>query len=500
MSEIDSLTVGIGLNSEEFQAGIDRIMQGIEGLRTETTEAAEGMGASFATMGESIAGLALKFGGLFLAIRGISDVVGYFKDLSSELANLGFAGEYLGQSSVQLSRWGEVARLAGGHAQDAVAAVQGLQQSIFGLEYQGQMSQNLLMLNRLRVAYLDQEGHMLPIETIAMNAARALQEQLPGKANEAMRVQWAAQIFGPGGIANAVGGGVEALRKFYGESSKDQKSITQRMIDSQMHLQQSITSLSYDVRAKAAVALDKLTPTIMDLIKVIRTDLVPVIDEVITDLLDFLHPGKALMNLFTSKSQGPIDWWSPMSVFEHFGAWLGRMGADVHEAWASQMKSGRESILSSITIPGQVAARLPKMTSIEMQALKLLHLEAGGDAGDPNWSKAVTIYNEMTPQQASYFVGAALSTGNLPQAQKSAAIVTGHAIPTPHAGRPFAPASRASGASAGSHVTIHTLNVTAPNARDANGLMKTSLSAWESAANRAMERKLLAAQADPGMQ
>ncbi len=492
MAEIDRLTVGVGLNSEEFQAGIDRIMQGIEGLRTETTEAAEGMGASFATMGESVVGLALKFGGLFLAVRGIADVVGYFKDLSSELFHLGLNSQYLGQSAAQMSRWEEVAKRAGGSAEDAISSVQSLQSSIFGLEYEGQMSQNLLWLNRLRVAYLDEHGHMLPLGQIAENAAKALQEQFgAGKGAEPARVQAALRIF-HGGLAEAIGAGPEQVRKYLDKANRDQKGITDKVIDSQIKTQEALIGLSYTIKSDATKALDRLTPEIIKLIKAIRTDLVPVIDEVITDLLDFLHPGKAITNLFTSKSQGPIDWFSPMSVYEHFGSWLGRMGADVHEAWVSDMKSGRESILSSITIPGQVAARLPKMTSIEMQALKLLHLEAGGDAGDPNWSKAVTIYNEMTPQQASYFVGAALSTGNLPQAQKSAAIVTGHAIPTPHAGRPFAPASRVSGASAGSHVTIHTLNVNAPQAKDANGIA--------AAMQRAMERKLLAAQADPGMQ
>ncbi len=494
MSEIDNLTVGIGLNSEEFQAGIDRVMQGIEGLRTSTEDAAEGMGASFAAMSDSVLGLGLKFAGLFFAIRGIEDVVGYFKNLSDELAQLGFAGEYLGQSSVQLSRWGEVARLAGGHAQDAIAAVQGLQSSIFGLEYQGQMSQNLLMLNRLRVAYLDPQGHMLPIETIAMNAAKALQEQLPGKGNEAMRVQWAAQIFGPGGIANAVGGGVEALRKFYAESAKDQKNITQKVIDSQKHLQQSLTSLSYDIKNDAAKQLEKLTPTIQELIKVIRNDLVPAIDEIVSDLLEWLHPGKAALNWFDSKSQGPIDWWSPMSVYEHFGSWLGRMAADVHEDWENAMKSGRKSILSGVVVPAQVSARLPAMTPIQTEALKLLHLEAGGLQGDPNWSKAITIYNTMTPQEAAYYVGAALSTGNLPQAQRTAVSVMGRPIATPLAGRPSLSHTH------NTNVNIGSLNVHAPNARDARGIMETSMSAWKIRAHDAMERRLLAAQADPGLQ
>ena len=483
MSEIDRLTVGIGLNSEEFQAGIDRIMEGIDGLRSSTEEAAEGMGASFSSMASDVAGLALKFGGLMLAVAGIGDAIGYFKDLSSELANLGFAGEYLGQSSVQLSRWGEVARLAGGHAQDAVAAVQGLQQSIFGLEYQGQMSQNLLMLNRLRVAYLDPQGHMLPIETIAMNAARALQEQLPGKANEAMRMEWAAQIFGPGGIANAVAGGVEALRKFYGESSKDQKNITQKMIDSQRSLQQQLIQNSYVIKNDAAKALNALTPEIAALVKVIRTELVPTIDAWITSILPWItNPSGAFAKAAT---KGPLGITHPINDVFHFLQWF-------HDTEFSHLEVINPA-LKSMTVPASVRAELPKNANLSL--LKQWHLLEGGDVGDPGWKKAVRDYHSISGGPLAPAAAPNAEHAPVPRAALPNAAAAHRAIATPGALRPSV-----SHKTTDARVTINNLNVTAPNARDANGLMKTSLSAWEEAANRAMERKLLAAQADPGMQ
>ena len=468
MAEIDRLTVGVGLNSEEFQAGIDRIMEGLDGLKSTTEEAAEGMGASFSTMADDVAGLALKFGGLFLAVAGIEDVIGYFKDLSSELANLGWAGEYLGQSSAQLSKWGEVARLAGGHAEDAVAAVQGLQSAIFGLEYQGQMSQNLLMLNRLRVAYLDPQGHMLPIETIAMNAAKALQQQLPGKANEAMRVQWAAQIFGPGGIANAVGAGLTETRKFYAESSKDQKNITQRLIDSQRALQQQLIQNSYVIKNDAAKALDQLTPEIKDLVKVIRDKLVPTIDDWITSILPWItNPAHAFKEAAT---KGPLGITHPINDVFHFLQWF-------HDIEFNHLEVVNPA-LRGMKVPANVAAELP--TGANLSLLKQWHLEEGGDAGDPTWQKAISAYHNIS--------GGPLATTHA----RIAALHRG--IATPGTARPSI--SHKTDA----RVTINNLNVNAPNARDANGLMKTSRAAWESAANRSMERKLLAAQADPGMQ
>lgn len=491
--QIDRLTVGVGLTNDEFRTGIDEVIESINGMRQSTEEAAEGMGASFASLTSDVAGLALKFGGLFLAIRGIEDVVGYFKDLSSELAELSFAGEYLGQSSVALSRWGEVARLAGGNAEDAVTAVRSLQSAIFGLEFNGQMSQNLLMLNRLRVAYTDQNGKMLPLDQIAMNAAKALEQQLPGKAMEPMRVSWAAQIFGPGGLANAVGGGVTELRKFYAESSKDQKGITQRLIDSQRSLQQDITRLSYEVKSEASGILNQLTPEIKKLIGVIRDRLIPTIDEAITDFEEWLHPGKMVDDIMSGKkdlgSINPLT--HPINFFEAMGIGLGIRAGQFHEWWEKNLKNFRADKLANIRVPGQVTARIASDTNLE--ALKLLHIEAGGDAGDPTWSKAVTAYSGLRemPGGVQGYVNSAMATGNtVPQMPKAPP-----AVVTPHAARPASHTHPASGtaptASLGPRVAIGTVMVNAPQAKDANGIA--------AAMDRALQRKLLAAQADPGL-
>lgn len=369
--QIDSLTVSVGLTKEEFDTGVKQIMHALGGMRTETATTGESMTGSFAGIGSAVMGLGLEFAALFVAVKGIEDVVGYFKDLSSELANLGFAGRYLGQSAVELSRFGEVAKLAGGSSRDAITAVQSLQQSIFGLEFQGQISQNLLQLQRLGVAYLTTAGQMRPLKDIAMETAAALQRELPGKANEAMRVQWAAQIFGAGGLANAVGGGLAELRKFYAESTKDQKSITQRSIDAQVKTQQDITRLSYDIRSEATTILTRLTPAIQELINVIRNDLIPVIDEIIADIL---HP------VTRFEKDHPVVGHT-ISAIQQFG----RMIEEPFMRGKIEAEEIPQSVMSRI--PEDIAA-----SPSALDVLKIFHFEAGGDADDPNWSKAITNY------------------------------------------------------------------------------------------------------------
>jgi len=483
---IDSLTVDIGLSTEEFQAGIQRVLDSMGRMQTTATETGSSMSESFAAAGASIGGLVLKFAGLFLAVRGIEDVVGYFKDLHVELANLGFASEYLGQSGVALSRFGEVARLAGGNAQDAISAVQSLQASIFGLEFQGQMSQNLLMLQRLGVAYLDTAGHMKPLKDIAMGAAAALQQQLPGKANEAMRVQWAATIFGAGGLANAVGGGLAQLRAFYSESTKDQKNITQRLIDSQEQMSRKLTDNTYAIENEAARALNHLTPEIDKLIDVIRDQLIPTLDELITGIFDWMHPDQ-MLNAAANK---PLDMSSPTSAIAHFIKWFS--GFEM-----AHLHIGNPE-LAHMQVPGSVLARLSSSTNLDV--LKMEHLVAGGDEGDPTWSKAVIAYQGLyvgaksaSSAEADYARAVAEGRGGVIARPHH---VSPHALATPGAPRPRAApagsaASKPTASVTGPRVTIGTIGPIYTQATDANGLVADI--------NRATQRKLLVGRSDPGL-
>jgi hypothetical protein len=493
--QIDSLTVGVGITQEDFQAGVQKILNSLEGLKGETAAVGTSMSGSLSSVGKSVIGLGLKFAGLFVAIRGIEDVVGYFKNLSAEMANLGYAGRYLGQSSVELSRFGEVAKLAGGNAQDAIAGVQGLQSAIFGLEFQGQISQNLLMLQRLGVAYLDTAGHMRDIKDVAFDTARQLQQQLPGKANEAMRVQWAATIFGAGGLANAVGGGLAELRKFYSESARDQKNITQRLIDRQVQVSQDLTTLSYTLKNSAAKALDRLTPEIMKLIGVIRDQLIPTLDEMITDFEGWLHPKKMVDDAMSGKGVGPLGFTHPINTFEAIGIGLGIRAGQLHDWWEKQIQGYEISKLGAqVPIPAQVQGRVAPDTNLN--ALRLLHIEAGGDRDDPTWSKAINAYSGLLqmPGGAAAYVQEAAAAGRPLPAPTSPSYAL-HALSTPTAPRPATAASAIAGkptaSIAGPRVQIGQIGPIYTQAKDANGLVASI--------NQAAQRKLLVAQADPGL-
>jgi hypothetical protein len=496
--KIDSLTLDIGLTSEEFQAGVNKILGSMERMESQAAETGESMSASFASLGSSVLGLAWRFAGLFLAVKSIEGVVDYFKDLSKELADVGMAAEYLGVSSIELRRFGEVAKLAGGQAQDAAAGVKGLEASIFGLEFQGQVSQQLIMLQRLGVAYLTAGGQMRDFKEIVFAVADALQRQLPGEGNRAMRVQYAAQIFGAGGLANAIGGPINELRTFYAKSVEDNKKITDKTIERQVQLQRDLTDLSYQVKGEAAAILDHLTPTIEKLIKTIETELIPTIDELIGDLMDWMHPGKML----EEAASGPLGWKHPINDLAHFGAML---GAD----FADAMQNYRAGTLAAITVPPQVTSRIASDTNLD--ALKLLHIQQGGDSGDPTWSRAITAYASLGgAREAARYVALAQSRGDVsPEAGTGEMLYrrgkggppaipqwfSPGALSTPSAARPAsaapgAPGTPPTGSTSGPRVQIGSMTINT-QATDAAGLVADL--------NRQMQRKFLVSQSDPGL-
>lgn len=472
---IDSLTVDIGLSSAEFEAGVNRILASMGEMRTTAAQTGDAMGMSLAELGSSIGGLAMRFAGLFLAFRGIEDVVGYFKELHGELAKLNVVSEYFGSSASELSRLGEVAKLAGGNSQDAIDTLKSLQSSIFGLEFQGQMGNNLLMLQRLGVAYLDASGNMRDMKDIAFDAAKKLHELLPGPENQQRRVQYALQ-FASGGIANAIGGPLSDFRAMYAKAVSEQKNITDKAAEQQRRLQQDLIKLSYVIENEAVKALNKLTPQIEHLIGSIETSLIPTIDELIGDVMEWLHPKSIADKMASGAGVGPLGLMHPINTFEAIGIGLGIRAAQFHEWWEKQLGAYRTSKLSDIagqiSIPAQVQSRLAPGTNLEV--LKLIHLQAGGDTGDPTWSKAIGAYQGVNPQA---YLQSAATSGHLPM----------RSLSTPGAARPGKPTASLGGP----RVNIGTVNVNAPQATDANGIAASM--------DRALQRKLLVSQSDPGL-
>lgn len=234
---IDSLVVTLGLNSKGFADGIK--------------------GSS-----EQLAGFTRRLAGMFVAVRGIEDVVGYFKDLHHTLALVGFTSRNLGVTGTELKKLGEVSELFGGQMHDAADSVEGLQSAIFNLKYHGQVADSLAMLQRFGIAYLNAAGHARDFRDIARDAAKVIDRQRAQGADQGELTQLAQSFGFPGGIAAAVAQGSAGLEDALRKAQLDQRSLTDKTIQGQVRLDQSLTRMQERIDANSSVLLNRLTPAV----------------------------------------------------------------------------------------------------------------------------------------------------------------------------------------------------------------------------------------------
>lgn len=240
---IDSLVVLLGLNAKGFSAGM-------KGATNELT--------SFTR----------NIAGMFFAVRGLDDVIGQFKDLHRQLADLAFVSRSLGVSASGLSRMGEVSQLFGGQMGDAAAATRSLQDAIYGLKYTGSFAPQLMMLQRFGLPYMNTRGQPLPekrmLEEVAAWSDRMAAQGMPVSERQYLARQ---MLPAAGGLATAAGSGLAAFEKAWAKAAKDQSNITNPLIESQRQLARTLTENSWILRNREAPLLAAMTPAIATLSK-----------------------------------------------------------------------------------------------------------------------------------------------------------------------------------------------------------------------------------------
>lgn len=378
MSEvtIDSLVVKLGLDAAPFNAGLKSSTAGLE---------------AFATKALGLIGLGL----------GIDKIIGYFERLHHQLAEVGFESRKLGVSATEISKWGEVATLAGGQASDAASNIESFQSAVFGLRFQGQMTESLAMLQRFGVAYLDASGHARSFRDTAMDAARAIQNQARAAGlNQGERLQMALHMGFTGGIATAVSQGGAGLEKALNEASVDQKALTQRTIDGQVRLSQALTRNTYVQEAANSLLLDKFTPAIEKL-----NDLLTKIDEKLVPLIlrltDYLE--NVIGPILTNIAEYLSYWFKDHSKDQIQDAkssplvnpdWMQRMYG---RALVWQYNKGVDVTKPGLRAPTDVLSRVQAWTGdaiTTFRALNDLHDKLGAGK-DVDWTQAIAEYNRQ---------------------------------------------------------------------------------------------------------
>lgn len=340
---IDQLVVTLGLNSAEFKKGAATAKQGL-------SDVAAGVNVA----GESVMGLATKLGGLAALAIGIGDLFGYFKHLTESVLPLKMMADNLGMSAKQLLIWGETAKYMGGQTGDAISSINNLQQALFNLRFKGQMSEQLVMLQRLGVQFMDSGGKMRDFKDIAMDTSKALQR---AGFDEATRYQYAISAGFTGGIATDIAKGPATLADSLGKVAAANKSVSERQLDSIAKLDQSILLLRDKVDANSLNIVNTLTPALYKLVKTLND----VFDWISKTIEMTFGPESTLAkveNYFITQQSGPsfASRWGPQAIASRIDAaagipsnlspadtaiaWLNRVGTMISSAQIGPIAGG----------------------------------------------------------------------------------------------------------------------------------------------------------------
>lgn len=489
---IDRLIVELGLDPRQFQKGTKEAQKATKDTEQSVTKSA----------GEMIGALrrvAAEFVSLFLVVRSIHDIVGMFSELNESTRQLGIDSKNYGESAAHLRDWGNIAEIAGGKAEDATATMAGLQKAIFDVGHGLGWSPQLTEFGRIGVDTGVATGKMRDFHDLLMDTSKSLQAQFPDRQQRFQETQ----VLGlKGGIANAVADGPEVLEKYYQQQLKIHQT-TEGDTKAAQALAQAWDVLRDKMRALATQILTAVSPAIQRLFNTFGNWLSKHqgdFEKGITGLAEWAQgpgPGK-IIDALTSFGDTVV------SVAEFIGKALG-----IHKLTDQELIGNEKPMFSGEFTRAEKKYGLPQgllsnpdlrgsTMDLDMRsdALSVLHGEAGGDKGDPNWLKAVASFKKQYTDPSLIKKGLWerqtdwVHTWVDPLLAPDATQATQGAGPSPRAQSTIAgakPTASNLGGAGGSSVHIDNINVNT-QATDADGVARDI--------DGALNRKLTVTQAD----
>lgn len=258
---IDQLIVKLGLDPRDFTKGEKEVAASV--LRTKKTvedasrsmnssvkDAADGIGGSFATVAKRATVLYLIFKGLSIATKFILEASRATRMLGNDSKNYDIA-------AARLRNFQNISEMFGGSAEDATKTVAGLQRAIFNLTFNGQMSDQLVMLARLGVRFQDAAGHARDFKDVFLDSAEAIQQaQANGTMTGGEAYQFLTQAGYDPGLARAALGGRGAAQAAL-DRQEARRQVTGADVAAATANEQAITSVG-QAKDAAGVAAQRI--------------------------------------------------------------------------------------------------------------------------------------------------------------------------------------------------------------------------------------------------
>lgn len=216
---IDELIVALKLDPRDFDKGSKQAAASIVKAKKDVKSATDEMAAGadkaargFANTG-GVIGKVFSRGGaiglaLALAVAAGKKINDMLYEVAENTRKLGLDARAYNTSAAGLRNMQNAAELAGGSLEDANQAAGGLVKSLFDLKFNGAVSDQLIQLARLGVQFTDAKGQARDFKDVTLDTAAALEKlQASGQMNRAEAIQFATQAGFTGGMAQLVASG-----------------------------------------------------------------------------------------------------------------------------------------------------------------------------------------------------------------------------------------------------------------------------------------------------
>lgn len=183
---IDTLIVKLGLDPRDFTKGQKEAAASV--AQTEQTVKKSGEG-----MSRQLTSLAAKWLSVTAAIAAAKKAVSIIDDVAARTRRLGIDAKNYGVAAAGLRNFENTVEMFGGSAEDARKSIASLNQAVFDLAYNGQMSDGLVMLARLGVQFQTTTGEARDFKSIVLDTADAIGKAQAGGMSRANAFQYLQQ-------------------------------------------------------------------------------------------------------------------------------------------------------------------------------------------------------------------------------------------------------------------------------------------------------------------
>lgn len=216
---IDELIVALKLDPKDFDKGAKQAAASVLKAKREVKDAtdemakgAENAAKSFGASGGVIARVFSKGGAVGLAIAATIAAGKIINDTLYKIAvntrKLGNDARAYNMAAGELRNMQNAAELAGGSLEDANQSAGSLTKSLFDLKFNGAISDQLIQLARLGVQFTDASGKARDFKDVTLDTADALERmQRSGQMSRSEAIQFAQQAGFSGGLAQLVASG-----------------------------------------------------------------------------------------------------------------------------------------------------------------------------------------------------------------------------------------------------------------------------------------------------